>query len=421
MELSRKYTKWLIAIVTILIVLGTFNNFFSLAALFVCILNILIFDKESSMSMLMFLLPFSSIFKLSPSSQSFFTYIMLFYILYAIMIKQKIGVKFLMYLLALMTIVMLQAFASFDLLRFIKFFANIFLIYIAVNFDMEKWHSGIFLSFVFGVIISSLLSLPGVLPNLSSYVSVKDLGLSNDWLVRFSGMYGDPNYYSINVIISLCILVLLKHKREINLTLMICSTALLVYFAVITYSRSAFIMLLLPLLLFLYSNTKNKKYFLTAIFTVATLYIVALVFFNKIEVFNIVVSRFSAASGDVTSGRINSWKNYITFFTRAPFSFMFGHGLGAALVGGMAPHNTYIDFLYYFGLIGTLVFLCAIATIPNFKIKGNARNILNYGIFACVGIMYFFISEIFYIDFPFHIIIAWTAYSISFDKVKNDN
>ncbi len=414
-------SKWLIAIVTVFIVLGTFNSIFALAGLLACIFNIVVSKEEDAMCMLVFLLPFSNIFKLSPSAQTFYTYIILFYVLYKMIVSRKIYKNFLVLLTSLILIIVIQAFSSFDLFRSIKLIANVLLIYIAMKLDPEKSHKGIFLSFVFGVVASSLLSIPGLLPNLSNYVSVKDLGLESGWLTRFSGMYGDPNYYSINVIVSMCILVLMWHKREINPFMAVGLCAILVYFAVITYSRSAFLMLALPLILFLYSNMKSKKYVLTVIFGIGAVYLAVFVLAGKIQILETVLSRFTEESGDVTSGRTDLWGSYLSLFLAEPLSFLFGRGLGAELVGGKAPHNTYIDFLYYLGLVGMVLYILAVSAIQRTAIKIKKRNIFNYSLFICIGVMYFFISEIFYIDFPFHIIVAFIACNMSLDKYKNDN
>ncbi len=411
-----KYRKLLTAIALLFIVLGTFNKVFSLLAFLTCVFNILLSRGEGIINMLVFLLPFSSIFKFNPGEQSFFTYVTLFYILYMIL-NHKITQNFFICLILLITTIALHDSTNFDLFRSIKFIANILLTYSAMKLNPQNSHKEIFLSFVHGIIVSSFLSLPGVLPNFSEYVTTKDLGFANDWLERFSGMYGDPNYYSINVIISICLLVLLWHKREIPLFFAVGLSSILVYFAIITYSKSAFIMLALPLILFLYSNIKNKKYFLAALFLVGMIYVVVLLFAGRISAFAMVLSRFTEGSGDITTGRSHLWSSYLSLFIQQPLVLLFGRGLGAEFVNGMAPHNTYIDFLYFLGLVGTVIYIITIFLIPKSKIQGK-RNFLNFSIFICIGAMYFFISEIFYIDFPFHIIIALIAYNLSFNKCE---
>ena len=50
---------------------------------------------------------------------------------------------------------------------------------------------------------------------------------------------------------------------------------------------------------------------------------------------------------------------------------------------------------------------------PKFAEK---RDIMNCGVLICVGIMYFFLSEIFYIDLAFHMVLVMIALYLPMDS-----
>ena len=80
--------SWIMLGIALLVALGTQNAIFMVIALLGCLLSIVFLPDEVVISFLLFLLPYSNIFKMSPDSQSFFTYIALFYILYCDLITK---------------------------------------------------------------------------------------------------------------------------------------------------------------------------------------------------------------------------------------------------------------------------------------------------------------------------------------------
>lgn len=405
-RISNGVLPVIFAPITALVVFGTSNSVLTLAALALCIVVIIAFSHEDSLCLLMYLLPFSNVFKMSPNSQSFFTYLMLFYVLFVLIVKRRLDKVFLVTVFSLMVLLLVQSYYSFNALRLIKIIANLFFIYVSIDIDVKNHHKKIFLFYIFGVLVSSIVANSGLIRNLDAYIGVKDLGLRNDWLIRFSGLYGDPNYYAVNVIVAMCLLILLLHKKEINPVLAYVIIAGLVYFSVITYSKSAFLMLIIPAMFLVYSTIRRKKYLLAVIFVVVLAVLLQRVISGQIDVFDVILKRFKEGNGDATTGRIESWKVYYDYFRENTARFAFGSGLGAEVLNGKAPHNTYIDFLYYFGLFGTVIFALSLFAMPKPAKKENKTNLLNFSVIMCIAVMYMFLSEIFYVDLPFQIILA---------------
>ena len=399
---NNPYSTLLFLTICGAVVGGTYIRLLSYMALLVSIVAVVVLSEEDSVCFMMFLMPFAGIFKASPGSQSFFTYLLLFYVLWCMFKKHRINTSFLMYFLFLLVFLVAQMLISVNILRTIKFVVNILFVYLAVSKNANKDNKRIYLWYILGMILSSAVA--EFIPNLNQF---KTLSQYYDNLARFSGLYGDPNYYSINIIISLCLTVILYHKKQLGTVWALLLAAILVTFAIMTYSKSAFLMLLLPLLLLLYSQVRKRKYFVFALSFLAVVILVSRILARQIDAFDAVLSRlFGDDGGSFLTGRDELWANYIEYFRKSWRTVMVGNGFNAALINEYAAHNTYIDLIYYLGLVGTAllagVFYAIVKPMPN----PEKKNFLNYSIWLCLMAMYSFLSELFYYDWAFHIIIA---------------
>ncbi len=400
-----------------LILLGLNNNIFSFFALALSVVMYFYLPEDDYIAYMMFLMPFANIFKIAPHSQSFFTYLLLFYVLCSLLFKGKINKQFLLLYGIMIAYIIVQMFISVDILRSIKFVANIFLIYNVLRVDAKQEGKKIFLMYIIGIISSSLVPIFNFSPRLIEYVNEKTLGGGSD-VARFAGLYGDPNYYSINVLICLCLVVILNHKKYLGTFWSVLLSIALVAFAIMTLSKSAFVMLVFPAVILLYAKVKRRKYFvaLTVLLLggVAAFYVLD----GRFDFLEIILSRFTESEdiNSLTTGRLELWKNYLNYFDSSTVSVLFGRGFGAELIKGMGAHNTYIDMIYYLGIFGTTVFISAIVFSLNGK-KKCRRNVLNHSVLLVVLIMYFFLSELFYFDWAFHIIIAGMVLNCDLQKV----
>lgn len=409
-------------LICILIVGGTFNGILSYVAFLLSALAIVMLPDEDSICLMMLILSFANIFKSSPDSQSFFTYLMLLYVLCYFVKKGSVNKQFLYSFGVFLVFLMFQIFISVNILRTIKFVSNILLIYVAANSSTDHNTKKIFLFYIIGVAISSSIAALDIIPNLSNYIGEKESFIDSDYVARFSGMYGDPNYYAVNVIIALCLVVILNHRKELSTALSVCLGALMVVFVGLTMSKSAFLMLILPLLLLLYSKVKNRNYIVLLCVIVAGIATVTLLFSGKIEIFNDVLYRLNNASDidSLTTGRSYLWQNYIDFLLDNPNTLLFGGGFGAELVGDRGAHNTYIDLIYYLGIIGTSLLAFVFGALIGTKKKAARSNLLNYSIWICIAVMYLFLSQLFYFDWPFHIIIAIWISKMNMTRVRGE-
>lgn len=411
---------WMAIIVCIVIIAGTFYGVLAYFAFALAIAAVVLLKQDDALTLMMMVMPFANIFKTAPEGQSLFTYLMLFYVLWYFIKSRMVHRKFMFALGGLVLFLILQMTVSMNTLRMIKFLVNILFIYLAVNSATSHNNKRIYLAYIIGFVITSLIAASDLLPNLIDYVGIKDQRLEDEQIFRFAGMYGDPNYYSVNIIISLCLIVILHHKKELSTIPAVCLSVFMIIFVARTASKSAFLMLILPLILLLYSRIKKKNFFILACVLAVSAALIFRLLAGEIEIFSNVLLRFDAATDteSLTTGRSYLWERYMNFLGENPQVLWFGKGFGADVLGTHAAHNTYLDLLYYLGIIGTALTTTVFVVLTRIKRDAIKLNLLNYSVWLCIGVMYFFLSELFYFDWAFHIVIAMLISKMDMNQIK---
>lgn len=408
------------AILLSLSILGTYNSVFVLFLLIISFFSILFLKFDDMLAILFFLLPFASIMKISPGAQSIFTYICLFFVILNVTKQKDLGRNFFFVFLLLFIYLLTSSFTAFNVSRIVKFLVNLILIYFSFSLCKIRQYFTVFGFFIAGVIISSFTALSEIIPNLSLYIREVDLWTPNTSLERFTGLYGDPNYYSVNVIISLCLIVLFYHTGRIKGLYASILAVLLVWFVALTYSKSSFVMLTLPIVLYLYSLICRRKWRILICSLIVLIAIASFVFSGQISAFHMVLDRFNKSDdlSSLTTGRVDLWLKYIFYLLNEGDLLLWGNGFGATLPFDHAPHNTYIDLLFYLGIVGCFLFVLLFVFALRKKSGGRKICFLNYSVWICIVTMYFFLSELFYIDLAFHLILAVFVQRIDFRKPK---
>lgn len=418
---NRRVYQWAGALgIVALVVLGTHSAIFALAALGIAAIQIVFGEEDFSWELILILFSFANIFKLAPNSTSLFTYLILLFDL-VLFIKHgtlpPLWIFFAIYTVAVPFIAMEAS--CFKLIRWIKLLCSLLMMFYFFERDTKGNADELFLYFIVGVILASLTyHMDSGFFRVSQYtfdIGVFYVGMSDAErdLVRFAGLYSDPNYYSVNVIISMCLTVILFHREKIKLPVFALLMAVLFYFIKETLSKSALLMSAVPLLLFLYSNRLKQRRTLqmasVVIFSVALIYLLAT---GGGEMFSTVFSRMSAAKGDInalTTGRFNIWVNNIEYFMEHPWRFLFGKGINSPLINGAGHHNVYLEMIWHVGLIGMIIIFEMLKQVLQTVPRRRQRNLMNYSVLFCAVIMYFFLSVLFYFDPPYHLMIAFTV------------
>ncbi len=424
--------RWAIsAILALLILFGTYRNVFSLAAFLIMGLLLVFCDRETNLLQIFFVVPMANIFKFSPGVQSFFTIILLVFVVLHLVLPRRatfVVIMFTVYILIGQLLV-----GQFNFFRTVKLVCSLLFLSSILNNKVEVRNKEIFLSYIIGNLVSSVFGLmDSSFFKIESYIGTAEFaGASNETdILRFSGLYPDPNYYSVCIIVSMCLLLILYHKKEISAFSAALIAAPMIYFLIITYSKSAIIMLLVFFAYLMYSLMMQKKHFYAAAIIIMLVMVIVLALSGRISLLETVIARFmNASSGEeldvnaLTTGRTDIWMMYLKYILKNFNTAVFGDGISVGFYNQMAAHNTYIDIFRHLGVVGGLLLFASLKMILSDSIAvKKERNLLNYSVLICVLVMYFFLSELFYIDAQFHLFIAFTVMNLtinekSFDKI----
>lgn len=418
--------RWAIsAVLATLILLGTYKNVFSLAAFLLMGLMLVFCDNETNLLQIFFVVPMANIFKFSPGVQSFFTIILLVYIVLHLVLPRRATLVVILFAVYVLIGQLLAG--QFNFFRTVKLVCSLLFLSSVLNNKVEMRNKEIFLSYIIGNLVSSVFGLmDSSVFRIENYIGVAEFaGPSNKTdILRFSGLYPDPNYYSVCIIVSMCLLLILYHKKEINTFFALLVATPMIYFLIITYSKSSVIMLLVFFAYLMYSLVLQKKHFYLVAIIIMLVTVVVLALSGRISLFETVIARFSTAStgeeldvNALTTGRTDIWIMYLKYIIKNIKTAVLGDGISAGYYNQMAAHNTYIDILRHLGIFGgSLLFVSLKMILADSIAVKKERNLLNYSVLICVLVMYFFLSELFYIDAQFHLFIAFTVMNLPINE-----
>ena len=425
---DRKIWQWMGTMgLMALVILGTHSSIFALAAFALTAAQLVFGDEEYSWKLCFFLFSFSTIFKLSPNSTSLFTYLMLLFDIVLFINRRTLPPLWILFAIYMVAVPYISLeFSSFHLLKWIKLLCGLLMMLYFFDRDSIGDADELFLYFIAGVILASLTYyLDSGFFRISRYkyeVGIYYAGMSEEEanLRRFAGLYNDPNYYSVNVIISMCLGIFLLHRRKIPMPLFALIMALCFYFVKETYSKSSFLMLAIPILAFLYSNKLcNRK--ILQFFSIAGISLVVIYLFltDGGSAFGVIFKRLSTSGSDLnslTTGRLKLWTNYLNDLWPHPMAVLFGRGINAPLVNGVGTHNVYVQMLWNLGLVGSGILMGILLQIFHTAPRRAKGNFLNNCVLLSLIIMYFFLGMLFYYDPPYHLIIAFITKNLKLDE-----
>lgn len=403
------------AVVCFALILNLFHsNPFAVLFAFLITLAYVIIEKQTInvFCLLFALISFNYIFKISPSSFSLFSLLELLTLLVVFLKNNYFKtidsvIVFLSFALVLF-IIFVDAFHShFNLNEYIRQFVNIFVLYCVLrNTGNDLNTTKIIKYFAVGIIVSSLIGLNAAkLPLFYDYI--RHVGLNAEVETRFSGMTGDPNYYSVSVIICLVGLMYLFVKKKIGLFFWISFVALS-YFGLLTLSKSFLLTWSAVCFYFLILLISNKMYpAFWASIILLSLSVLVLLLQNNFYLTTI-FNRLSDASNvdDLTSGRTHLWSTYLNAVFKDAH-FIFGYGITAPDVNSRDVHNFFIELIYYLGFVGAFFYFSVYFYIfISFK-KVRHSKIGDFFGFLILAIMYFFLQMVHFNELPFHLSIAF--------------
>ena len=316
--------------------------------------------QNAAMPVMLFFLPFAPLLKFQPGSISFFTIaLLLVYGIYAVTGSRQIRIVHLIpaLLLVVLTLITKTAYGYEIDNTYILFVITLMLVpFLTRELDGGYDFSWLTVCFALGICLAAITArYLTVLPTISRYIDVNtSLGM-----IRRSGYNGDPNFYSAHItaaLSGLLILMLSNHKRN-KVFFSLVLICMLLYCGLMSVSKSfllisaCLLLLWLAALLFQRGRVSVKVTMIVALIIAGLFFLSSTVFTDMLDT---LFSRFGRDSNlsDLTTGRTDVWTHYIRSMLEDGRLLLFGQGYSDVILGEKPTHNTLLEGIFQFGLIG---------------------------------------------------------------------
>ena len=345
----------------LLVLAQTVGNGFLLLVLIGCLLLAALACRQGlAIPVLLFFLPWSPLMKLAPGRISFYTIGLLICCALALAqdgmrltVRQVVLAASLMALTLTAKILQTGSITN-DYLMFV--FMLLLFPCVARSCPRATSFRCATMFFAGGIFSAAILArLVAHYPNISRYIIVE----SYLTVTRLSGFYGDPNFYSAHVTACLAgVLVLLSRETEKRRQILLAAVSVALLYCGLLSASKTFVLTVACLFLFWlpillergnYGSARTRLLF-------GVLCAIAFVLVSPAfrQVIRIISARFTEGEGlaGLTTNRTTLWLQYLTAFVHDIPLTLFGAGYTSVNLFRKASHNTLIQAVYQFGILG---------------------------------------------------------------------
>ena len=403
-----------------LILLGVIStNLFTVLAFILFALIVLFAKEQFIICLLLFMLPFAALFKLAPKTFSLFTICEAIVVL-RIMLNRKFSITVIMSAVTYCGYILLGTFIrgqEFDL-QHVKQFENILMLYSLVIISKETPFEKIATYYILGMILSSFVGLYA--QNQSIFYEYAKEIYTNDDYNRFCGLAGDPNYYSVNMMIAFIMLLGLRKKDKVSVDVFWVLYGLMTVFGFLTVSKSFMLMYIFIFAVTAFIVLKNKNPIENTILVLGVV-VILIVGLSSGGLLSTMIERLTSANNmhELTTGRSSIWEHYIELLRTDPGVIVFGTGLTNELLMKQGTHNLYLESIYHLGFAGVLLLLVGFYFCFTRKEK-RKRIFFNHVGWIVLATMYFFLQTLFSIAFIYNVFLVYCIYSEKFNRAEDE-
>ena len=337
------------------------NGFLLLLVLIGCLLLAALACRQGlAIPVLLFFLPWSPLMKLAPGRISFYTIGLLICCALALAqdgmrltVRQVVLAASLMALTLTAKILQTGSITN-DYLMFV--FMLLLFPCIARSCPRATSFRCATMFFAGGIFSAAILArLVAHYPNISRYIIVE----SYLTVTRLSGFYGDPNFYSAHVTACLAgVLVLLSRETEKRRQILLAAVSVALLYCGLLSASKTFVLTVACLFLFWFPILLERGNYGSArtrlLFGVLCAVAFVLVSPAFRQILQIIGARFTEGEGlaGLTTNRTTLWLQYLTAFVHDIPLTLFGAGYTSVNLFRKASHNTLIQAVYQFGILG---------------------------------------------------------------------
>lgn len=391
---EQKYPYWGIILVLALNFLSPFvTSLLVYPAFLICVYRVIRYDEKIFATDYALLITVSLLF-CTEGGMSLLVYLCLFADVWYFIkrgIRAETAVVGLLLLLNYMILRM-----QMNITAFLLCFGQLFLLRVLIPEQDGHSSERCVKAFCVGILVSSAYAM--VFRNTWQLTAIRGVEVPAYWgssVIRFYGLYQDPNYYSMMLITAMAVLIKLKDCAMVGWVSFIAAELLLIVCGVLTYSKTFFLLLVLLVFIYLVWQFWNKRVLRGVLMTVCVVIFGGILLLSEGSPFAVVLTRFTSATNisDLTTNRSELFMMYYNAITEDVWSLLFGKGLAASNLG-LDPHNFYLEITYYLGLAGLVLIIayCGIlihtATVRN-KTRGKQNVVAKYAVVLIVLLLLF--------------------------------
>ena len=327
---------------------------------------------------LLFFLPWSQLMRASPNSFSFYTFGLVIVCILCVFLNRGNLKRY-----SLVSVAKLMNGYSISF-AFLLFFLMFFLFPTVSEERTQQQYSffDLIVFFSLGICMAAISSviLSGY-NNINVFVRVDSYAT----IIRRCGFYGDPNFYVAQITAALagCMLCVLKQREKRQIVLLFVLIVILLYCGFLSGSKSfVFISLCLFVLWCIQLCRLRGRLGLKLVLSIAIVFIGVYIATSALfaPLIDVLVTRLSHSSNlsDLTTHRNELWGWYLEELLSDWKLLLFGQGYTNVKLNGRGSHNSIIQLVWQFGIVGTPILIgwvaCFFQDIPR---RINTQRINN--------------------------------------------
>lgn len=343
------------------------NSTLLLVPCLICFLVMMVWAalQNVAIPVFLFFLPFAPLLKLAPGTLSFFTLALLVaYAVYAVKGFKNVRITHLVPALGLIVLTLaVKLFNGYPITNnYILLCASLLLVpFMAIELDDRYSRYDFYwatLFFVLGITLAALTSqMLTDFESIARYIrEVDELGV-----IRHSGYYSDPNFYSAHITAAFggTMILLLDRMARPRRFVLIGAAVVLLYCGLLSVSKSFLLISICLIICWAFTFMFSKGRISSKILMVSMLIVLALFLLSSTaftDLLDLVLVRLFRGTNmsDFTTRRVDLWGNYFNEFRDSPLILLFGNGCSIdVLVSGRGSHNTLIQMVHQLGLVGS--------------------------------------------------------------------
>lgn len=349
-------------------------------AFVICIYRVLRYDARVFATDFAILMPLTTLFQ-SPGGLSLLAYLCIFA---AIRYVLRDGVQLNGTMVALLVLVnYLLARMHMQISKFALYFGQVFLICIIAPRQDQKSAERTATQFCASMLLSSVYAL--VFRNTSQIIAIRGNEVPAYWgssFMRFQGIFNDPNYYMLLLVLGLALLIKLRDSNIIGRAYFFAAGFAMFAFGLLTYSKTFALAVALLGCIYVFWQFRNKKVVFGSFLIAAVGIAIGIMMLLDVSPFEIIIARFTNASNisDLTTGRTLIYQRYWNEISESIGGIFFGLGLSAEGLD-RDPHNLFLEVIYYTGIVG-LVLIAWFYVGVGYQMSRKAMSAIKQNVFS---------------------------------------